>query len=121
MGGIIKILSTKPQNSDVFKEIETDFSAEIENSNVISAQNQVVSKKKRSSPKLRLIFRPKSLGLGWWGGMHPPPSPPKSATAPFGSRVQLPFSSFSVGLLPRYSGSMLITFFRFLTSEIVIA
>ena len=28
-------------------------------------------KKKRCSPKLRLIFRPKSLGLGWWGGMHP--------------------------------------------------
>ena len=28
--------------------------------------------------KQRLIFRPKSLLLGWWGGMHPPP---KSATA----------------------------------------
>ena len=27
--------------------------------------------------KQRLIFRPKSLLLGWWGGMHPPP---KSAT-----------------------------------------
>ena len=44
----------------------TDFSAEIGNSNVFSAQNQVVSKKKkkkkRSSPKLRPIFRPKSLG-----------------------------------------------------------
>ena len=43
---------------------ETDFSAEIGNSNVFFAQNQVVSKKKkkkkRSSPKLRLIFRPKS-------------------------------------------------------------
>ena len=45
----------------VFTEIETDFSAEIGNSNVFSAQKQVVSKKKkRSSPKLRLIFRPKS-------------------------------------------------------------
>ena len=31
--------------------------------------------------KQRLIFRPKSLLLGWWGGMHPPhPPPPKSAT-----------------------------------------
>ena len=44
----------------VFTEIETDFSAKIENSNVFSAQKQVVSKKKRSSTKLRLIFRPKS-------------------------------------------------------------
>ena len=46
-------------------KIETDFSAEIGNSNVFFAQIQVVSKKKkkkkkRSSPKLRLIFRPKS-------------------------------------------------------------
>ena len=100
------------KNSDVFTKIETDFSAEIGNSNVFFAQIQVVSKKKkkkkkRSSPKLRLIFRffaglvtfrsvggmhpemepiyskqrlifrPKSLLLGWWGGMHPPP---KSAT-----------------------------------------
>ena len=65
-------------------EIETNFSAEIELSNVFYAQNQVVSKtkKKGSSPRLRLNFRPKSLGLGWWGGciqnVHPPP--PKSAT-----------------------------------------
>ena len=53
------------KNSDVFTKIETDFSAEIGNSNVFFAQIQVVSKKKkkkkkRSSPKLRLIFRPKS-------------------------------------------------------------
>ena len=26
--------------------------------------------------KQRLIFRPKSLLLGWWGGMHPPLNPP---------------------------------------------
>ena len=44
----------------VFTKIETDFSAKIGNSNVFSAQYQVVSKKKRSLPKLRLIFRPKS-------------------------------------------------------------
>ena len=52
------------KNSDVFTEIESDFSAEVGNSNVFSAQNQVVSKKKkkkkRSSPILRLNFRPKS-------------------------------------------------------------
>ena len=50
------------KNSDVFTKIESDFSAEIENSDVFFAQIQVVSKKKkkkkkRSSPKLRLIFR----------------------------------------------------------------
>ena len=36
------------KNSDVFTKIESDFSAEIGNSNVFS---------KRYSPKLRLIFR----------------------------------------------------------------
>ena len=48
------------KNSDVFTKIESDFSAELGNSNVFFAQIQVVSKKKRSSPKLRVIFRPKS-------------------------------------------------------------
>ena len=36
------------------------ISRKLGNSNVFSAQKQVDSKKKRSSPKLRLIFRPKS-------------------------------------------------------------
>ena len=46
----------------VLTKIEIDFSAKIGSSNVFSTQKQVVSKKKkkRSSPKLRLIFRPKS-------------------------------------------------------------
>ena len=60
-----------PKKQKVFTKIETDFLAEIGNSNVFFAQNQVVSKKKkkkRSSPKLRLIFRPHSLRLGRWGG-----------------------------------------------------
>ena len=52
------------KNSDVFTNIESDFSAELGNSNVFFAQIQVVSKKKkkkkRSSPKLRVNFRPKS-------------------------------------------------------------
>ena len=53
----------------VFTEIKSDFSAEIGNSNNFSAQNQVISKKtkkktkKRSSPKLREVFRPKPLAL----------------------------------------------------------
>ena len=84
-------------------EIESEFSAEIGNSNVFSAQNQVVSKKKKvfteiescfsaeivgfrlvggmhpemetDFSKWRLIFRPKSLLLGWWGGCIPPIPP----------------------------------------------
>ena len=43
----------------VFPKIETKFLGKLGNSNVFSAQKQVVSKKKRSSPKLRLIFGPK--------------------------------------------------------------
>ena len=53
----------KKKKKKVFTKIETNFSAEFGNSNVFFAQIQVVSKnknKKRSSPKLRLIFRPKS-------------------------------------------------------------
>ena len=94
------------KNSDVFTKIETDFSAEIGNSNVFFAQIQVVSKKKKIetdfSPvwlrlgrwggmhpemepiysKQRLIFRPKSLLLGWWGGMYPPHPPPLNPPLP---------------------------------------
>ena len=54
------------KNSAVFTEIESEFSAEIGNSNDFSAQIQVISKKKkkkRSSPKLRVVFRPKPLPL----------------------------------------------------------
>ena len=54
----------------VFTEFETDFSAAIGNSNVFSAQNLVVSKKKkRSSPKLRLIFPPKLEIQTFEGGL----------------------------------------------------
>ena len=74
-----KIRWSPKKKKKVFTKIETDFSAEIANSNVFFAQNQVVSntkkKKKRSSPKLRLIFRPDSLRLGRWGGMHPEMEP----------------------------------------------
>ena len=64
----------KKKKKKVFTEIGTDLSAKIGNSNVFSAQIQVVSKKKRSSPKLRLIFRPNSeiqtfeRGLFSYGG-----------------------------------------------------
>ena len=54
------MVSKEKKKKKVFTEIESDFSAKIGNSNVFSAQKQVVSKKKRSSTKLRLIFGPKS-------------------------------------------------------------
>ena len=44
------------KNSDVFTKIESDFSAEIGNSNFFSPKFRWSPKKKRSSPKLRLIF-----------------------------------------------------------------
>ena len=47
------------KNSDVFTKIESDFSAEIGNSSPHSGGLQK-KKKKRSSPRLRVIFRPKS-------------------------------------------------------------
>ena len=54
-------------------EIETDFSAEIGNFNVFSAQNQVVPKKKKKVfiefETDRLIFRPKSEIQTFEGGL----------------------------------------------------
>ena len=44
------------KNSDVFTKIESDFSAEIGNSNVFFAQIQVVSKKKKKKKKKRKVF-----------------------------------------------------------------
>ena len=57
-----KVFSAQKQvvsKKKVFAEIVSDFSAEIRNSKFFSAQKRVVSKKKRSSPKLCPIFRPK--------------------------------------------------------------
>ena len=49
------------QNHTVCPKIETEFLGKLGNSYAFSAQKQVISKKqKRSSPKLRRIFRPKS-------------------------------------------------------------
>ena len=44
------------KNSDVFTKIESDFSAEIGNSNVFFAQIQVVSKKKKVFTKIESDF-----------------------------------------------------------------
>ena len=54
-------LKPKPQKFDVFTKIETDFSPEIGNSNVIFAQNQVgLQKKKRKKvfTKIETDFSP---------------------------------------------------------------
>ena len=65
-----KVFSAQNQvisKKKVFTKIESDSSAEIRNSKIFSAQNQVISKKKNkkkgSSPKLRVIFRPKFKGF----------------------------------------------------------
>ena len=55
-----KVQTTLNQFHTVCPKIQTKFLGMLGNSKVFSAQNQVVSKKKRSSPKLSLIFRPKS-------------------------------------------------------------
>ena len=52
----------KKKKKKVFAKIQSDFSAEIRNSKLFSAQNQVISKKKkRSSLKVRPVFHPNSL------------------------------------------------------------
>ena len=66
-GRIIKILSTKPQKFG--------------NSNVFSAQNQVVSKKKKKVfTEIETDFSAEIVRFRLVGGMHPPHPPPKSAT-----------------------------------------
>ena len=52
----------------VFAKIQSDFSAEIRNSKVFSSQNQEISKKKKSSPKFRVIFLPISQIQTFEGG-----------------------------------------------------
>ena len=59
----------KKKKKKVFTKIESDFSAEIGNSNVFFAQIQVVSKKKKKKvfTKIETDFSPDSLRLGRWG------------------------------------------------------
>ena len=61
-GGFFEFSLFLNQNYTVCPKIETEFLGKLGNSNVFSAQKQVVSKKKkrRSSPQLRRILRPKS-------------------------------------------------------------
>ena len=48
---ISKKKKKKKKKKKVFAKIQSDFSAEIQNSNVFSAQNQVISKKKKKKKK----------------------------------------------------------------------
>ena len=48
--------SPKKKKKKVFTEIETDFAAEIGNSNVFSDLNQVVSKKKKKKKEKKKVF-----------------------------------------------------------------
>ena len=59
----------------VFTKIETDFSAEIGNSNVFFAQNQVVSKKKKVLTKIETDFSAGFVTFRSVGGMHPEMEP----------------------------------------------
>ena len=63
----------------VFTEIESDFLAEIENSYVFFAQNQVVSKKKKKKAftEIEGNFSAEILRLRLVGGMHPEMEPKK--------------------------------------------
>ena len=98
------------EKKKVFAEIESDFSAEIRNSKVFSAQSQVVSKKKekkRSSPKLSLIFRPKSKIQRFF----PPKirwSPKKKRSSPKLSLIFRPNSEIQTfqGVLFSYGGAI---------------
>ena len=70
------ILSTNPQKLDVFTEIESDFSVGIGNSNVFSAQNQVVSKKKKKVfTEIESDFSAETVSFTLVGGMHPEMEP----------------------------------------------
>ena len=65
--------SPKKKKKKVFTEIESDFSPEIVRFRLVGGEMR--PEMDPNFAKLRLIFRPKSLLLGWWGGMHPPIPP----------------------------------------------
>ena len=66
------ILSTKPQKFGcLHQNWEWFFGRNRKFKRHFRPKSGVLQKKKRSSPKLRLIFRPDSLRLGWWGGCIP--------------------------------------------------
>ena len=74
----IRCSPKKKKKKKVFTKIESDFSAGFVTFRLVGED---VSRNGAELFEI-VIFRPKSLLLGWWGGMHPPhPPPPKSATA----------------------------------------
>ena len=72
-----KIRWSPKKKKKVFTKIETDFSPEIGNSNVIFAQNQVVSKKKKKKvfTKIGTDFSAGFVTFRSVGGMHPEMEP----------------------------------------------
>ena len=62
----------KKKKKKVFTEIETDFSAEIVRFRLVGGMHPEME---TDFSNWRLIFRPKSLVLGWWGGCIPPIPP----------------------------------------------
>ena len=62
----------KKKKKKVFTAIETDFSAEIVRFRLVGGMHPEME---TDFSKWRLIFRPKSLVLGWWGGCIPPIPP----------------------------------------------
>ena len=74
-----KIRWSPKKKKKVFTEIESEFSAEIGNSNVFFAQNQVVSKKKKKKKVFTEIeseFSAEIVRFGLvGGGMHPEMEP----------------------------------------------
>ena len=74
------MVSKKKKN--VFADLESDFSAEVGNSKVFFAQNQVVSKKKKKPKKKKKVFTEiesdfsaEIVRLRLVGGMHPQMEP----------------------------------------------
>ena len=64
--------SPKKKKKKVFTEMETTFSAKIVRFRLVGGMHPEME---TDFSKRRLIFRPKSLVLGWWGGCIPPIPP----------------------------------------------
>ena len=64
--------SPKKKKKKVFTKIDCDFSAGFVTFRLVGGMHPEMEP---NYSKQRLIFRPKSLLLGWWGGMHPPHPP----------------------------------------------
>ena len=69
----------KKKKKKVFTKIEVSFSAGILRLRLVGGD---ASRNGAELFEIEANFSAKILLLGWWGGMHPPHPPPKSATEP---------------------------------------